>query len=175
MIQITEDLLASLSTKEKKEFLPDLADAMNEFLPKYEIDSRLRVCHFLAQGLEETDGLHTLEEYASGQAYEGRRDLGNTQPGDGRRFKGRGIFQITGRANYETIERELGIDAIADPALLATPRYATWSACIYWAKHDLNRFADVDDIRTITKRINGGYNGLADREMYLDRAKRLIK
>jgi putative chitinase len=174
---ITAALLASLSHKEKPELLAPLAAAMNEFFPRYGIITELRIVHFLAQALHEADGFRTLSEYASGDAYDTRVDLGNTpqRDGDGRKYKGRGIFQTTGKANYAAAGKAMGIDAVNNPLLLATPRYAVWSACIYWQSRKLNAYADKDDIRTIAKKINGGYNGLEDRIAYLQRVRKLIK
>jgi putative chitinase len=103
-----------------------LAEWINRICPDYEIDTPQEFCHFLAQACHETDHFVTLREYASGRAYEGRMDLGNTQPGDGVRFRGRGIFQTTGRANY----LQLGIKKgrrdlfINNPELLEQPEYA---------------------------------------------------
>jgi putative chitinase len=173
---ITVELLAQLSRKERPELLPGIAAAMNEFFPKYEINTERRVEHFLAQSLHEADGFRTLSEYASGDAYDTRTDLGNTpqKDGDGRKYKGRGIFQTTGKTNYRAAGKAMGIDAINHPELLATPRYAVWSACIYWQSRKLNEWADRDDIRTITRKINGGYNGLDDRVAYLYRVRRFI-
>jgi len=175
MTPITAQLLASLSTKEKPELMAPLAEAMNEFFPRYEINTERRLEHFLAQALHEADGFRTLQEYASGQAYEGRKDLGNTQTGDGRKFKGHGIFQTTGRANHAAAGKVMGIDAVNHPELLATPRYAVWSACIYWQSRKLNQYADADDAKTITKKINGGLNGYDDRLIYLGRCRQAIK
>jgi len=174
MKPITVAMLAGLSSKEKASLLPDLARAMNEFFPQYEIDTELRQEHFLAQALHESDGFRTLQEYASGQAYEGRKDLGNLKKGDGRKFKGHGIFQTTGRANHARAGKLMGIDALANPQLLATPRYAVWSACIYWKDKKLNDLADANtpaSFKAMTKKINGGYNGLDDRQRYLDRCR----
>lgn len=177
MTPITAQLLASLSTKEKPGLMQPLADAMNEFFPKYGITTEKRVEHFLAQALHEADGFHTLEEYASGDAYDTRTDLGNTpqKDGDGRKYKGRGIFQTTGRTNYKAAGTKMGIDALANPELLATPRYAVWAACIYWDSHGLSKYADADDAKTITKKINGGLNGYEDRLVYLGRVRQAIK
>jgi putative chitinase len=173
---ITVELLAQLSRKERPELLPGIAAAMNEFFPKYDITTEKRIEHFLAQALHEADGFRTLSEYASGDAYDTRTDLGNTpqKDGDGRKYKGRGIFQTTGKTNYRAAGKAMGIDAINHPELLATPRYAVWSACIYWQSRKLNEWADRDDIRTITRKINGGYNGLDDRVAYLYRVRRFI-
>lgn len=176
MIRITADIIRALSNKEKPELVAPLVAAMNEFFPLYEINTEQRVEHFLAQAAHEADGFRTLTEYASGDAYDTRTDLGNTpqKDGDGRRYKGRGIFQTTGRTNYAAAGKAMGIDALVHPELLATPRYAVWSACIYWKSRKLNALADKDDLRAITKKINGGLNGLADRQKYLERARNLI-
>lgn len=127
-------------------------------------DNPLRLAHFLAQLGHESDSYRAMEEYASGAEYEGRADLGNTQPGDGKLFKGRGPIQGTGRANYRVYGRAMGIDLERHPQLLATPSIGLWFACLYWQKRGLNAFADSNDIETITRRINGGLNGFADRK-----------
>jgi putative chitinase len=152
-------------------FHPALSAAMRDA----GIDTSLRRAHFLAQIAHESGGLRWLEELASGQAYEGRADLGNDQPGDGPRFKGRGLIQLTGRANYTAFARDLGRDltssteaaaqVAADPDLCV--RAATW----FWSQNHLNALADADDLEAVTRRINGGLNGLEDRAKYLARAK----
>lgn len=136
----------------------------------YQIDTTLRENHFLAQIAHESGEFRYLKEIASGRAYEGRMDLGNNQQGDGIRFKGRGLIQITGRTNYAHLSRDLGMDFLAQPVLLETPEYACLSAAWFWNSKNLNVWADKDDFLTITKRINGGTNGLEDRQMYLERA-----
>jgi len=138
------------------------------------IDTPLRRAHFLAQLGHESCDLRYSEELASGAAYENRADLGNTQPGDGPRFKGRGLIQITGRFNYAAYGKHKGRDFVTPPNhdLLATdPELAVDVSCWFWTRHGLNASADADDIRTLTKVINGGYNGLADRQARLGRAK----
>ena len=147
--------------------------ALQETLAKYQISTPLRIAHFLAQVAHESDGFCTTEEYASGAAYEGRRDLGNTQPGDGVRFKGRGLIQLTGRANYDKYGKRIGVDLVDNPAHAADPAVSLVLACEYWTqtRGGLNRFADADDILTITRAINGGTNGLEDRRRYLAKAK----
>jgi hypothetical protein len=102
--------------------------------------------------------------------YEGRRDLGNTQPGDGKRFKGRGPIQVTGRANYRKYGAKLSLNLEANPELAATPEVGFRIAGLYWADRGLNALADLRDFKTITRRINGGLNGFADRQRYYERA-----
>jgi putative chitinase len=136
------------------------------------IDTSLRQAHFLAQVGHESAELRYTEEIASGAAYEGRKDLGNTQAGDGVRFKGRGLMQLTGRANYAAFGNFTEQDLLTHPQLVASdPRLAIDVATWFWTKHDLNALADADDIRAITHRVNGGENGLADRKAKLARAK----
>lgn len=133
-------------------------------MKQYGIDTPVRQAAFLSQLAHESGRFYYVEEIASGKAYEGRKDLGNTQPGDGVRFKGRGLIQLTGRSNYRQLSQQLGVDFENNPELLKTPQYAVQSACWFWDSRNLNELADVRDIRAITKRINGGYNGFADRE-----------
>jgi putative chitinase len=140
-------------------------------LADYQINSALRVAHFLAQCAQESDGFCTTQEYASGKAYEGRKDLGNTQPGDGVRYKGRGLIQLTGRFNYAKFGAELKLPLEDDPETAAQPALSLTIACEYWKDHNLNALADQDDIVTITKRINGGLTGIDDRRAYLVKAK----
>lgn len=151
-----------------------LGPLLEPTLARYGIDTPLRRAHFLAQAAHECDRFCTLTEYASGQAYEGRRDLGNTKPGDGRRFRGRGILQITGRANYNRAGLRLGLDLISNPELLATPGPALEAACAYWQDRVINRHADNDDLVAVTKAINGGTNGLEDRRALTGTAKRIL-
>jgi putative chitinase len=168
---------------------------INDTCDKYEINTPVRQLCFLAQVGHESGGLFYTEELASGEAYEGRKNLGNVQPGDGVRFKGRGLIQITGRANYKNIGDAFGIDFINNPPLLGgrnvntcTPdqlKYSALSAGWFWNSRKLNSIADKINIndpidtgtnleffKEITRKINGGYNGLADR---LNRYKTGVK
>jgi putative chitinase len=129
---------------------------------------------FLAQVAHESGEFRYVQELASGSAYEGRKDLGNTEPGDGVRFKGRGLIQITGRANYEACGRAIGADFIADPALMEQPTWAVGSAAWFWQQHGMNELADAENFDAITRRINGGSNGQQDRLAYLMRAKKAM-
>ena len=151
--------------------LAEICPIYMETLREFEIGTSLRIAHFTAQIAHESDGFCTTMEYASGAAYEGNRRLGNTAPGDGRRFKGRGLIQLTGRYNYARAGDDLGLDLLGDPDLAAQPVLSLRIACLYWRWRDLNRWADVDNLRAVTRKINGGYNGLADRQRYLNKAK----
>jgi putative chitinase len=138
------------------------------------ISTPLRQAHFLAQLGHESMSFVYSEELASGEAYEGREDLGNTQPGDGQRFKGRGLIQLTGRSNYEAYGEDKGRDFTSEnnPSLIATdPGLAVDVSCWFWNNHNLNSLADADNVMGITHIINGGYNGIDDRKAYLRRAK----
>lgn len=134
-----------------------------------DITTQPRASAFLAQVLHESAGLRFFEEIASGAAYEGRKDLGNTQRGDGRRFKGRGPIQLTGRANYRAAGKALGLPLEEKPELAAQHGVGWRIAGWYWSTRGLNGIADgysVDSFIALTKRINGGTNGLADRQRY---------
>ncbi len=147
---------------------PDIADELGlagaVHMRSYGIlDNHLRIIHFVAQVGHESGSFKYMQEIASGAAYEGRRDLGNTQRGDGVRYKGRGVIQLTGRANYRNYGRALGIDFERSPDIVATPSIGMLVACKYWSDKGLNALADIGDIQTITRRINGGLNGYNDR------------
>ena len=166
----------------------DLADLYAHHLDAaceaYEINTPLRLAHFLAQvGHESKALLHSSEIWGPTPAqerYEGRADLGNIQPGDGRKFLGRGLLQTTGRANYRSLRDRLrahGIDAAdfeAAPELLEQPRWAALSACDYWDMRSINRMADRDDHEAVTRAVNGGTNGIADRARRLERIKAVL-
>lgn len=140
----------------------------------YEIKTPRRQAAFLAQLAHESGSLRYVEEIASGDAYEGREDLGNIQPGDGTRFKGRGLIQITGRSNYKDVSAELKYDFIANPEALEKPGAASFSAAWFWHSRGLNRLADIDAFEKITRKINGGLNGYADRLEHYERAKKAL-
>ncbi len=140
-------------------FAAPLTAAMSEF----GITTLQRQAAFLAQIAHESGSLRFVVEIASGAAYEGRRDLGNIQPGDGVKFKGRGLLQITGRSNYLACGGVLGLSLVANPQLLEQPTAACRSAGWYWSSRNLNAYADRDAFGSLTKAINGGYNGLDER------------
>ncbi|MEM6974474.1 MAG: peptidoglycan-binding protein [Pseudomonadota bacterium] len=148
--------------------------ALDVTLARYELNTPLRAAHFLAQTCHESAGFRTTEEFASGAAYEGRADLGNTQPGDGRRYKGRGLIQLTGRANYRAFGAKMGLPLEAEPERAAEPVLSLAVACEYWNHRRISAMADADDLRAVTRAINGGYNGLEDRAAKLVRAKAVL-
>ena len=154
----------------RADYLPFLQQAMEEF----GITTYARETAFIAQLAHESAELRYMEEIASGAAYEGRASLGNTQPGDGKRYKGRGPIQLTGRANYKKYGDLLGVDLINNPTIAATKEVGFRIAGQFWKLNGLNELADKPDFKLITKRINGGYNGLDDRLKYYERAKRVM-
>ena len=156
-----------------KLFLPYL----NQYMNAYEINTPNRQAAFLAQIGHESGQLHYTEEIASGKAYEGRKDLGNLFKGDGIRFKGRGLIQITGRSNYTSAGKALGFDLVNYPEQLKEPSLATQSACWWWHNRGLNEIADSPteiNFKRITRIINGGYNGYADRFKIWQRALQVL-
>ena len=153
----------------------ELGLAANVHMRTYGIlDNSLRLIHFLAQLAHESGNFKYMEEIASGAAYEGRKDLGNVMSGDGVKFKGRGPIQLTGRANYRRYGQQLGIDFESNPTIVAIPSVGLLVACKFWADNGLNALADQDDVLTITRRINGGTNGLADRKAKLEIIKGMM-
>ena len=140
-------------------------------LDSYEINTKLRIAHFMGQVTHECAGFRTTEEFASGAAYEGREDLGNVHTGDGKRYKGRGLIQLTGRANYRKIGEILDLPLEGSPELAAEPVTSLKIACEYWKTRRINTAADRDDLIKATQLVNGGLNGLEDRRKYLQKAK----
>ncbi|MFO1351897.1 MAG: glycoside hydrolase family 19 protein [Gammaproteobacteria bacterium] len=172
---ITEEMLAAILPHARQEGrVSDWVGPINAALAEFEINTSLRMAAFLAQIAHESGELRYVREIASGKAYEGRDDLGNTQPGDGVRFKGRGLLQITGRSNYAECGNALGLDLLAHPELLEEPFNAARSAGWFWRRHHLNGLADAGDFAKITRKINGGLRGQALREIYYDRALRVL-
>ena len=169
---ITNTQLAAIINNEARanKVIVDLNNCLNH----YQIITPLEICHFLAQVLHESGCFRYNEEIASGEAYEGRKDLGNTFTGDGIRFKGRGYIQITGRANYSLISKDFNFDFLTHPEELSKSPYAMLCAGWYWDKRVLNKLAAKDDIVSITKKVNGGLNGLKDRQFWLNKCKTII-
>lgn len=182
MIPIDADFLHEVTptfSGKLREAQHDIIDAVGgvfqSTLERYEINTMLRIAHFMGQIVHESAGMRTTQEFASGAAYEGRRDLGNTQRGDGKRYKGRGLLQLTGRANYREYGAAIGEDLEGNPELAAEPVMSLVIACEYWKKRRINPKCDRDDLIAVTRAVNGGTNGLADRRKYLGRAKTALQ
>lgn len=160
-----EDLMAA--TGANKTDAAKFVDVIDAAMAEFGIDTPERQAMFLSQVGHESGGLHWMREIwgptVAQLRYEGRLDLGNTEPGDGARFKGRGLLQVTGRANYEAAGEALGLDLISHPELLEIPEHAARSAAHFWKAKGLNQFADERDVKTCTRRINGGLNGFDER------------
>ncbi|MBW4022540.1 MAG: peptidoglycan-binding protein [Proteobacteria bacterium] len=151
-----------------------IGNALAPTLQRYAIDTPLRIAHFLAQTAHESDGFCTTEEYADGRAYDGRLDLGNVEPGDGPRYKGRGLIQLTGRANYAATGTELGLDLGGNPLSVNDPISYLLVACAFWTSQRINPHCDADDLYAVTRLVNGGLTGLDSRRAYLARAKGVV-
>jgi putative chitinase len=182
-MNITPSLLESAlgCVRERAELF---AGPLDEACAAYEINTPLRLAHFLAQIGHESGALQHVREVwgptPAQERYEGRIDLGNTQAGDGRKYAGRGLLQTTGRSNYRSLRDRLrtrGIDAPdfeTVPELLETPRWAALSAADYWDMRGINRMADRDDHHAVTLAVNGGTNGIDDRRQRLERARAVV-
>ncbi|QCG67358.1 glycoside hydrolase family 19 protein [Pseudomonas veronii] len=155
-------------------FVPVLNAAMN----RYSIVGTPRAAAFIAQVGHESGQFRWLKELwgptAQQAGYEGRADLGNTVKGDGSKYRGRGLIQITGRANYAACGEALGLDLLSKPELLELPQYAAMSAAWFWSTKGLNTLADQSDFVRITRRINGGLTGQADRQALYNKALKVL-
>ena len=178
MMQITKPILLRAVPTTYISRADEFVASFNQWNIPFGIDSPKRIAHYLAQVYHESGALRYVEEIASGEKYEGRKDLGNTQKGDGKRFKGRGFIQLTGRANYTKFNAYdlCTEDVIAHPEMVARFPLNQVASMWFWQTHGLNELADKDDggmigemiVRQITKIINGGQNGIANR-LYLYR------
>jgi putative chitinase len=151
-------------------------EALNQAMDEFGINTPARIAAFVAQLAQESGEFRYVREIADGSDYEGAKRLGNTQPGDGKRFRGRGLIQITGRYNYTKLSKHFGVDFVARPEILETAEWACRSAAWYWRKGngDLNPFADAGNFEQITRRINGGLTHHAKRVAYWERAKEIL-
>jgi putative chitinase len=170
------------------EIMPDLTtargnlyiDPLNRAMAEFSITTYLRKAAFLAQIAEESADLLYFEEIASGWEYDISvnrplaLELGNTQVGDGPRYKGRGPIQLTGRSNYIAAGKALGLDLVDHPDVAAQPNVGFRTAGWYWVSHGLNALADARDFEEITLRINGGLNGYSVRLENYERALKVL-
>jgi putative chitinase len=171
-------IMPDVPAARRARFLPFLQAAMTE----YEIDRPAREAAFVAQLAHESGQFRFMEEIWGPTAQQRRYEppgelaarLGNTEPGDGKRYKGRGPIQITGRANYQRFGGLLDVDLVSEPERAAVPDLAFRIAGLFWMKRGLNELADQatsETFREITRRINGGFNGLTDRERFYQAAR----
>ena len=172
---ITEEQLRQIAPYASEENIKIYTPLLNKWMPYYSINTKLRQAAFIAQVMHESGSFRYTTELASGSAYDtGRlaRKLGNTpqKDGDGQKYKGRGLIQITGLNNYKEISKGLGADFVSNPSLLAQPNYAAQSACWWWNNRKLNLLADKGEFKKITKVINGGTNGYSERRSFYKKA-----
>ena len=175
----------SITQQQLLQILPNAGPVAGVFVPvlnaamgHYQIIGPKRVAAFIAQIGHESGQLKYVKEIwgptAAQAKYEGRKDLGNTVVGDGSKYRGRGLIQITGRANYMACGEALGLDLIKQPELLEKPQHACMSAAWFWATKGLNTLADAGQFDKITQRINGGQNGATDRQVLYARALKVL-
>lgn len=189
-MKITEDILKKVmpnvenNIKANPNFrgynIGDIVRYLNKFAEEFDIDNAARWAHYLAQIAHESAEMRYTKELASGAAYDtGKlaKRLGNTPEadGDGQRYKGRGLIQLTGRANYEAYKKYCGFDIIKNPDLLAQPVGAIRSSMWFWRTNGLNQLADAGLFREITKKVNGGTNHIEKRHEYLLRAESVLR
>jgi predicted chitinase len=163
-------IMPALHDDKRAEYLPHIVEAMLAA----EVNTAKRAAAFLAQIAHESAELKFMAELwgptEQQKKYEPHTDLsktlGNTEPGDGFKYRGRGPIQITGRANYKKFSELLGVDLLSEPDLAEKAEHAFRVACAFWQTHGLNELADAENFKEITHRINGGFTGLADRERY---------
>jgi putative chitinase len=169
MSLITEEKLKQIYPNCKPDKLKLYTEAFNKVWPQFGVDNNKRISAFLGQVGVESGELKYDKELPSkwnkknpqdpnepcGTLYEGRKNLGNTQPGDGPKFIGRGVLQLTGRANYTDYSKKLGLDLLANPELAATPEVSVKIACQYFKDRGLLALADAWNLDEITKRVNG--------------------
>jgi predicted chitinase len=163
VFRVPENLTKNFSTAQTSNFNAAKDAAEKEGLKGAELAS------FMAQVAHESDSFRTAKEYASGSAYEGRSDLGNTQAGDGVRYKGRGYIQLTGRSNYEKAGKALGLDLLNNPSLAEEPKNAAAVSLWFWKTKVKPQVPDFMDTERVTKVVNGGFNGLKDRKKYFEK------
>lgn len=156
-----------------------LGRAAAQHFPQYDVDANhLRIAHFIAQASHETGLFRNFVEIGGPTycaRYDWRKDLGNQGPGDGYRFRGRGIFQLTGRANYQRYGSLCGLDLISQPDKAADLEVSVHLACLYWRDRGLNALADANDVAGVTRKINGGTNGFYERLTHTNRLVALFR
>lgn len=181
-MDLTKNMLLRAVPTLSQANVDEFVASFNQWAIPFGINNTKRIVHYLAQVFHESGELKYREEIASGAAYEGRKDLGNTQPGDGILFKGRGYIQLTGRSNYEKFNAfdVCTEDVVKHPEKVAEFPLNQMASMWFWQTNGLNEIADLDDggmvgediVRRITKKVNGGTNGLSQRKFYYRRFKK---
>lgn len=172
--------VSGVKAQKQKAIISAVGPIFMSTLSAWGITSKLEIVHFIGQTMAESDGYCTTVEYATGDEYQGR--MGNNLPGEGRKYKGRGFIQLTGKNNYIAADKDLHWGIVADPSILDNYTKALEISCWYWKKNNLNRWADADDGRRLGNAINRGnpnYSGQplgADaRAIYTSKAKRALQ
>lgn len=171
---ITLEQLKSI-TNQKESILSPFVNSLNYTFNEFSINSPQRQAYFLSQICHESGCFLYTEEIASGVAYENRLDLGNTVSGDGIRFKGRGLIQLTGRNNYKKLSDRFGVNFVSNPYMLKSADWASRSAGWFWNLKKLNDYCDKNNFLMTTFLINGGFNGLEDRLKYLVKSYNVLE
>jgi len=162
-MSLTVEHLIEIMPNCPRAVVADYAILLTDAMAGGQITTVTRAACFLGQLAHESGDLRWMVEQDSGEAYEGRADLGNTNKGDGPRYKGRGPIQLTGRANYHRVGKKLGLPLEEQPDIAARPDVGFRVAALYWTEHSLNVAADKLDYPGITRAINGGLNGYSQR------------
>ena len=170
-------VMRAVSPRAKTSVVAELAPHFDQMFEHYAIQPGEEQAEFIAQSAHETAGFTTLVEFGPKdyfKRYDGRKDLGNTKPGWGWLYRGRGIFQLTGFFNYRKFGPRVGVDLVKFPDKAAEGFYAAALACIYWCDRSIGQYARAGDVKTVTKKINGGLNGFRDRQVYLAKARKAL-
>jgi putative chitinase len=173
--RLTPELLQKCFPNASKQKVVLYAELINQTLLKYGGDTLPRIHMFLAQIGHESGELQYTEELASGIAYEGRLDLGNNLPGDGKRYKGRGLIQLTGKRNYALASLALDLPLLEKPEILSEPEPSCNVSGWFFQNNNLWTLCDLGDFKGLTKRINGRYNGMEDRLRLLALCQKYIQ
>ena len=201
---LTEEVVKKHYPTSKPDVVAALVSSLDTLAEKYGLSSPLRLAHFLAQTAHESGGFRLIEENLNYSAdglmkifpkyfkdkdpqayhrqpekianvvYASRMGNGDTASGEGYKFRGRGLIQLTGKNNYSALANDLGVSIDETVAYLATPEGAVESAAWFWNKNGLNALADKDDVTAVTKKINGGTIGLEDRMKHTEDFKQIL-
>lgn len=148
---------------------------LNACMVRFAITTVPRIRHFMSQIAHESGGLQWLQELASGTDYEWREDLGNVRLGDGKRYKGGGAIQLTGRANYQAFADFMGDPKVMDGSSYVAQKFPFSSAGFWWTNNDMNTLCDRGaSVEQVTRRVNGGINGLEERQLYFNKVALII-